>query len=607
MKKRRLSAFVIALALAVGSVFPAFAAEHIVDTSKKGSLTIYKYDITGAGKAGIQAGESGNGRKDESVENKLKDYAMEGVEFTCLRVGDVDTYSKNGDVKLIYGIPDILEKILGLEKKAATETKDGTCYYTADQLQTAMRNALADNVTTKNRLEDYVKAGEKMTLTDTTGKTTKAGLELGLYLLVETKVPEDVTDTTDPWFVQLPMTDAGGESWFYDVTCYPKNQTGDPTLDKKVKDRADGKSGYKDTVTASEGAALDYQFISKLPHITSTSTYLSKYTFKDTMAKGLRYGENAVLAFYDSAEKATTTNIDNVAGSGAVAVWTKDSGKFTQDYTKNEDESSQMLLGMTKEGLKEINENYSDKYLVVYYTATVRSEESVVTGDKGNPNDVTLEWRRTSDSYYDTQDDKALVYTYGIHLKKTFSDGKGDATQVQFVLQNQTDRYYVKANGTDGVYYVTGKEEEKNKATDFTPAADGTLLIHGLEGDTYVLTETHSDQGYSLLKEPLQIVIHGTKGVVSSSVKGTESSVQVTAASATVDGTNAIMEKSSTDPASANALVKMEVQNAKGFSLPKTGGRGLYLLTIAGVILAGTGMMFTTGKRKKDEKTPCVK
>ena len=47
-------------------------------------------------------------------------------------------------------------------------------------------------------------------------------------------------------------------------------------------------------------------------------------------------------------EKATTTNIDNVAGSGAVAVWTKDSGKFTQDYTKNEDESSQMLLGMTK-------------------------------------------------------------------------------------------------------------------------------------------------------------------------------------------------------------------------------------------------------------------
>lgn len=154
---------------------------------------------------------------------------------------------------------------------------------------------------------------------------------------------------------------------------------------------------------------------------------------------------------------------------------------------------------------------------------------------------------------------------------------------------------------------MTGKEEERNKATDFTPAADGTLLIHGLEGDTYVLTETHSDQGYSLLKEPLQIVIHGTKGVVSSSAKGTESSVQVTAASATVDGTNAIMEKSSTDPASANALVKMEVQNAKGFSLPKTGGRGLYLLTIAGVILAGTGMMFTTGKRKKDEKTPCVK
>lgn len=71
-------------------------------------------------------------------------------------------------------------------------------------------------------MEDYVKAGEKMTLTDTAGKTTKAGMELGLYLLVETKVPEELPIRQIRGLLQLPMTDAGGESWFYDVTCYPE-------------------------------------------------------------------------------------------------------------------------------------------------------------------------------------------------------------------------------------------------------------------------------------------------------------------------------------------------------------------------------------------------
>lgn len=79
MKKRRLSAFVIALALAVGSVFPAFAAEHIVDTSKKGSLTIYKYDITGAGKADIQAGEPGK------TGYRFEGWDRSGEEMSCVK------------------------------------------------------------------------------------------------------------------------------------------------------------------------------------------------------------------------------------------------------------------------------------------------------------------------------------------------------------------------------------------------------------------------------------------------------------------------------------------------------------------------------------------
>ena len=62
---------------------------------------------------------------------------------------------------------------------------------------------------------------------------------MGLYLIVETKAPENVTYTTNPWFVQLPSTDSKGDDWFYDVICYPKNETGNPTLDKRVRNNPD--------------------------------------------------------------------------------------------------------------------------------------------------------------------------------------------------------------------------------------------------------------------------------------------------------------------------------------------------------------------------------
>ena len=51
---------------------------------------------------------------------------------------------------------------------------------------------------------------------------------------------------------------------------------------------------YQSTVTASKAERLDYQFISKLPHITSSTTYLSTYTFNDTMANGIDIGKDAV-------------------------------------------------------------------------------------------------------------------------------------------------------------------------------------------------------------------------------------------------------------------------------------------------------------------------
>ena len=590
------------------------ATKDVIDSSKTGSITIHKYDITAAEEAGVDVTDMiSTGEKNAEAEVLLKDYSIEGVEFSYMRVGDVETMSENGDVKLIYELPDELQAIIGLESADAAKVDSSKTYFTSQQINDAMANALLDNTATKDKLEDYAKTGSKMTLTDAEGVTSKDNLELGLYLIVETKVPEDVTYTTNPWFVQLPMTDHTGDYWFYDVICYPKNQTGVPTLDKKVRNNPNQENvvtgseddlniftgareeyTYADTVTATESEVLDYQLLSKLPHITSTSTYLTVYTFKDVLSKGITYGQDAVIAFYNEKDASDSVNKNNVNESGAIAVWNKDSGKFTQTYSVLEDGKSQMTIEMTDTGLTEINKNYSDIYMVVYYTATVNSDETVITGDSGNPNDVSLKWSRTSENYYDILKDECIVYTFGIDLTKKFSDNKGDPTKVQFVLQNQTD---VTATGSNGVYYVNGKSATEEGATQFCPAEDGTLVINGIEGDTYAMTETHSDTGYSLLKEPMIIVIHSTTADITSATTD-EVSVQISKASAIVDGTEASMNPCKTDITSEHALVAMEVLNSKGFLLPQTGGKGLYFITILGVILAAAGVWLTSKNKK---------
>jgi len=279
-------------------VSAAEAEDTGVDTAAKGSLTIYKVDLTNAKKDGAwDSSYVSTGVYDQNVNDTLTSYALKDVEFTYLRVADVVQLTGSAadgadfdHVETLYGISkttgaDLLNA-LGLGNGAKRYEKadgsdqldDSKYYYQSDVLISALSTALKANATTvKNVLEAYVTAdGTAMPLTDTYGKTKAENLELGLYLVVETKVPEMVTSTCNPFFICLPMTSSGG-SWIYDVTVYPKNLTGNPTLDKTLRESKDdtGKhngtnditDGYAHTGTASDGDVVDYQIVSTLPSI----------------------------------------------------------------------------------------------------------------------------------------------------------------------------------------------------------------------------------------------------------------------------------------------------------------------------------------------------
>ena len=180
---------------------------------------------------------------------------------------------------------------IGLTASDARKSENGINYFTSDALNNKLAAALAANATNvKNALETAVKnGGVAMTETDTTGHTSASNMEQGLYLVVETRVPENVTSTCNPFLISLPMTTVDGSEWLYDLVIYPKNQTGNPDLEKTVRESksstgknngslTDIKDGFEHTATASVGDVVDYKIISTIPTITSRASSLSEYT-----------------------------------------------------------------------------------------------------------------------------------------------------------------------------------------------------------------------------------------------------------------------------------------------------------------------------------------
>ena len=89
MKKlvwRKIGVFVAAICSVILLKQEVFAAsEDIIDMTQKGSLTVYKYDLTAAEEDGIDtSGEkfANNGKEDEKAKEEFKNYVISGVEFT---------------------------------------------------------------------------------------------------------------------------------------------------------------------------------------------------------------------------------------------------------------------------------------------------------------------------------------------------------------------------------------------------------------------------------------------------------------------------------------------------------------------------------------------
>ncbi len=367
-----------------------------------------------------------------------------------------------------------------------------------------------------------------------------------------------------------------------------------------------------------------------------------------TLSKGLTYNKNDVVLEFFTDEACTDL----------VTTWKQADGYFTVTYGTTNAGESVMTIEMTSRGLAEINSSkavypganmvnsgYSDCTLRITYQATMDSDNSVVFGDEGNPNDVVLTWKRSNTSYYDTLVDDAHVFTYGIELTKLFSDGQGNFENVEFIVHNDTDGYFVIAelNEDEGIYYVTGHTPNESEATHFIPVetedSKGIVFIKGLEDDTYTATEVRTDDGYTLLRDDIEIVISQVEtveicdiyksdvvGLVQNDPRYAKEIIDeaiakgyiktdggladilnnmpqkqlehhLLTASATVDGNDVNMLE---DNGSENAHAPLTVVNTRGFDLPSTGDRGVWMYGLLGVLLmTGSVVSIIVTSRKK--------
>lgn len=198
-----------------GTTPPKYTTSTI-NKSKTGSITIYKRSMTET----IPTEPAGKGETVISPSGE----ALENVGFTIYKVMDAGEL-----VKYYDGITT------GDAVKYQTYFKANTTEFTAENL--------TDEVKGKEVKKTSESSGEKKT--DKAGKVEFTGLEVGLYLVIETTLPQAVTQKAEPFLVSIPMTRIGAgedettnpnnEVWMYDVTVYPKNSIaqGNVTLEKK--------------------------------------------------------------------------------------------------------------------------------------------------------------------------------------------------------------------------------------------------------------------------------------------------------------------------------------------------------------------------------------
>ena len=579
-------------------------------TQDKGTLTLTKYEKT----------------SDDQTSTDGKE-PVSGAEFTAYKVANltgkglftvVDAYK---DVKVtVDGTEWSLEKLLTQDEYIDGEVHAGSFTYTSSDI-----------------FQKLIPGLQEVSKTDTTGyKSTESAenkgtytfgnLPLGVYLVVETKVPAGYASASQSFLAAIPAWDNEANKWNYDVTASPKDS---PINPEKIISQSE--HGDKNDAVAI-GDLVAYEVTANLPYYgealptswtAATTVYPTeekfndtvaamKYTFVDTMSKG--------LTFYNNTEDKTdhdnmTITVDRGAGNGGLLTLEEGADKDYTLTTATDPQTGETTITVDFNWAK-INQ-YQGKTITFSYNATLNENAVVgVDGDNKNKNTVLVKYvqdPQVSTDVVSSNTSETEVYTYGFELTKLFENkavpAGVDATAVEFTLTHYGVAQWVAIkNGDSGKYtaYSKNMSDEKldtideNEGKEVTingekytitkalhPDSTGKLVVRGLNDETYTLEETKSVNGYSKLASRVDIV------VTADEEQGNANKLDGTVTAKMGDTTL-------TNLVDNDGIFTLSVNNVKSqFDLPLTGGAGILMFTIGGGVVIAVAIIIFAQLRKK--------
>ncbi len=483
-----------------------------------------------------------------------------GAVFTAYEVMELDRTTGK------YTVTENFKNVPGISLEGELQLQ-GLTYESTDQLQ-EMVDTLHNYVLASSVVGDANGAVyESKETVGTPGEYTFTGMDLGIYLVVETKIPEKYTASSQSFLVAIPEWDNTTETWNASVTAYPKNKPIDI-----VKSLTDAETDYQ------IGDSVGFTITSDVPKYGDTVQNPEGFVYdiSDTMSAGLTFDEDTldVKVAGKSLSKGTdyTINTESTEIDGATFKLTFPWGTINQ---------------------------YQGQQIVVTYNGILNEKAVVGDGEPKNSNKAKLTYTHSFTSGADTDEittTEVDVYTYGMILTKNFNNAPADgneidASDVEFSMtKDGAEMYFAQKTGEPGVYTVYTDDMGtlsgySAKTTALNPSSTGVLKINGLDAGTYTLTEEKSLEGYSKLAGPVTITVTagaGGEGNVSATVAGSP---------ANINDDNA-------------GIFEFTVNNvSKQFDLPLTGGTGLLIFTIGGgVVMAAAIIIFSQLRKKKSAK-----
>lgn len=373
---------------------------------------------------------------------------------------------------------------------------------------------------------------------------TFENLDYGYYVVSPQAGSTDATRKTDAML--KPVTESTN-----DITLKPKY----PTVDKTV-------SADQDKVNAEIGKMLTFKLTADVPDVSEYNMY--QFTFKDTLSKGLTFGQFTKVTIDDQKLSADTDYKAEAGTPDPVSKATSISVKFG-----------------TRSGAiydaKNLFTGKAGKKIVVEYTAYINADAIV-----GDPilNSATVDYSTSPDGTQTgtSNPDVTHQYTFGFQLKKT--DDKGALLAgAEFELRSEKQGAAIRlVKGEDGTYHpktAADADFVEKVTTDDT----GIIKFKGLAAGTYYLVETKAPEGYNKLAKPIEITIADT-------------TTGVNTPSWTVT-----MTGGGTGTGTEGTYPEIQVQNNKGALLPETGGMGTVIFTVAGIAIIAGGIAWKRSRR----------